>query len=142
MPNSDDSKIISQSEARRMLGIGRPTLMTYAARAGVTPHRPLGAGKKLPALYSKTDIELIKMAIGEAPTQFGIGKQHVASKVTAPKVEAVKVVNDLWTDFDVTARKLAQLCKALRVALLEIETSVDGKQQVKYEQMQTGIVKL
>jgi hypothetical protein len=143
-------KQINQSQAGNLLGVTAGVVARLAKLVGVKPTRPggLGVGSQHPAMYTMEDLELIKMAMAEhykprpgakGPRKF---KAKAKPKIDKPAKVAHGITDTYWGEFNAVCRKLAQLCKALHVSLVAVETDPDGKQKVDYEMTHTGQVKL
>ena len=132
--------------------------------------RPVGTdpARRNTRLYAPEAVELVKLSIED--TRAGSGGRAYAPRGSRPRlVEAPSpdvtttaqpaprpamqsaVANipavptsgaPTWQEFDATARKLARICKLLRVTLVEIENPTDGEAKIRYEQNNAGEIKL
>ena len=132
--------------------------------------KPVGVdpARRNARVYPPETVELVKLSIedmragsgGRAYAPRGRGPRLVeaaaptkaATAADAPRplakptpvtIPAVPVAGaPTWQDFDSAARKLARICKVLRVTLVEIENPTNGETKIRYEQNNDGEIKL
>ena len=108
--------------------------------SGGFQQRPLSTAKS-----AARRAEKVKAAMKAALEKVAVPQVQPTPAVPIARVSTVAaatVPNPTWKDFEAATRKLAHIAKALRITLVEIEHLDHGDPKIRYEQNNSGEIKL